>query len=315
MKIGDVNVRNGFFLAPMSSFSTAPFRRLCREEGAGLTTSEMISSEAVLRNNAKTESLLVRARGEKPYAIQVFGFDPERIALAAEALEKRCEIMDVNLGCPVRHVAKHGAGAALLNDPERIARIFDALSVLNVPYTAKMRLGFSTKARAVEIARIIEKGGASLLTVHGRTAKQDYSVPPDLASIGKIKRALSIPVIGNGGVSRPEDAESMMKKTGCDGVMVGRAAIGNPFLFRQMSEYFSKGSYFIPTAEDRVEILGRFLRYSKGESVSVVRFQAVQFISGLENKAEIRRRIATARSLSDIVSAVEFFGWDLHIKA
>jgi nifR3 family TIM-barrel protein len=308
MKIGKVRVRNGFFLAPMSSFSTAPFRRLCREEGAGLTTSEMVSSEAVIRNNAKTKYLTVRAKGEKPYAIQVFGSEPKRIALAAEELEKKCEIIDVNMGCPVYHLTKHGAGASLLKDPAKIAMIFDALSVLRVPYTAKMRLGFSEKSKALEIARIVERGGASLLTVHGRTAKQDYSVPPDLASIGKIKRALSIPVIGNGGISKPEEAESMMRKTGCDGVMVGRAAIGNPFIFRQLNEYFGNGSYSVPTAEERIGMLGRFLRYSKDDSLSSVRLQAVQLILGIGNRAEIRRRMASARSISDISAVAESLG-------
>lgn len=311
MKIRNVKVRNGFFLAPMSNFSTAPFRRLCIEEGVGLTTSEMISSEAVTHGNVRTESLISRAKGEKPYAIQVFGSEPERIALAAAALEKRCEIIDVNLGCPVHHVMRQGAGAALLKDPAKIAAIFDALTVLKIPYTAKMRLGLSTNVKALEIAKLIEKGGASLLTVHGRTARQSYSAPPDLASIRKIKHAVSIPVIGNGGVSIPEEAESMMEKTGCDGVMVGRAAIGNPFIFRQLNDYFSKGAYTAQTAKDHVDALGRFLRYSKNYPISSVRFQAVQFISGFENKAEIRRRIAAARSLSDIIRAVESFGWDL----
>jgi tRNA-dihydrouridine synthase B len=315
MKIGNVKIKNCFFLAPMASFSTAPFRRLCREEGAGLTTSEMVSSEAVLHKNAKTESIIARARGERPYAIQVFGSEPGRIALAAAALEKKCEIIDVNLGCPVRHVMKQGAGAALLKDPAKIAEIFDAMSVLKIPYTAKMRLGFDTNARALEIARIVEKGGASLLTVHGRTGKQDYSVPPDLASIRKIKHALSIPVIGNGGISRPEDAESMIEKTGCDGVMVGRAAIGNPFIFRQMNDYFSKGSYLTPTTKDCFDVLGRFLRYSKNEPISVVRFQAVQFILGIENAAKIRKKIAGATSLSDITGAMESFGGELDASA
>jgi len=314
MKIGNVKIKNGFFLAPMSSFSTAPFRRFCKEEGAGLTTSEMVSSEAVIHENAKTKSLITRARGERPFAIQVFGSEPDRIALAATALEKRCEIIDVNLGCPVHHVTRQGAGAALLKNPARVAEIFDALTVLKIPYTAKMRLGFDTKARMLEIAKIVGKGGASLLTVHGRTARQDYSVPPDLASIRKIKHALSIPVIGNGSVRSPEEAEFMIEKTGCDGVMVGRAAIGNPFIFRQMNDYFSKGAYLIPTAKDRIDALSRFLRYSKNEPFSVVRLQAVQFISGIENAVKIRRRIVGAGSLSDIIGAVESFGWELHAR-
>jgi tRNA-dihydrouridine synthase B len=304
MKIGNVKVRNGFFLAPMSGFSTAPFRRLCREEGAGLTTSEMISSEAILHHNTHTSSLMVRARGERPYAIQLFGSDPKRISLAASAIEKKCEAVDINLGCPVRHVTRQGAGSALLKNPAKIAAIFDSLSVLKIPYTAKMRL-VGTKEESLEIARIVEKGGASLLTVHGRTASQSYSVPPDLKFMKETKQALSIPVIGNGDVSKPEDADRMMKVTGCDGVMIGRAAMGNPFIFSQMNDYFRKGSYEIPTAEDRINALTKFLRYSKYDPFSLVRSQAITFILCMKGAPAIRLKIARARSLEEIRSVIK----------
>ena len=308
MKIGNVNLRNGFFLAPMAGFSTAPFRRLCRELGAGLTTSEMVSSEAVLHKNASTESACARAKDERPYAIQIVGSEPASISLAAVTLQGRCEIVDVNLGCPACAVTGQGAGAALLDDPARVARIFDALTVLKVPYTAKMRLGFRTKAGALEIARIAERGGASALTVHGRTAKQGYNTPCDRAAIGEIKRALSIPVIGNGDVSGPEAAESMMKETGCDGVMVGRAAIGNPFIFKQMVDYFREGDYLPQTAGERAGTLERFLRYAAKEPLVAVRLQAVQFVSGVDNAAAIRLRISRAKSLEEIKKAAEEFG-------
>ena len=189
-----------------------------------------------------------------------------------------------------------------------MARIFDALTVLKVPYTAKMRLGFRTKAGALEIARIAERGGASALTVHGRTAKQGYNTPCDRAAIGEIKRALSIPVIGNGDVSGPEAAESMMKETGCDGVMVGRAAIGNPFIFKQMVDYFREGDYLPQTAGERAGTLERFLRYAAKEPLVAVRLQAVQFVSGVDNAAAIRLRISRAKSLEEIKKAAEEFG-------
>ncbi len=308
MKIGNVTLRNGFLLAPMASFSTAPFRRLCREFGAGLTTSEMVSSEAVFHRNASTESIVSRAPGERPYAIQIVGSEPANIALAARSLERRCEIIDINLGCPACAVTGQGAGAALLDDPTRVARIFDALTALRIPYTAKMRLGFSTKSNALEIAKAVERGGATALTVHGRTAKQGYDVPPDLAAIGDIKHALGIPVIGNGSVATPEDAEKMMKETGCDGVMVGRAAIGNPFVFRQLGDYFRKGSYSLPAAKDRADALLRFLRYSRGQPLQAVRLQAVQFVSGVENAAGIRRKVAAAKSIEEIAVAANLLG-------
>jgi nifR3 family TIM-barrel protein len=308
MKIGKVLLRNGFILAPMAGFSTAPFRRLCVEFGAGLTTSEMVSSEAVLHRNVSTESACARAPGERPFAIQIVGSEPASIALAARSLEGGCDIIDVNLGCPACAVTGQGAGAALLDDPKRVVRIFDALSVLRVPYTAKLRLGFKTKASALEIAKAVERGGASALTVHGRTAKQGYNTPCDFAAIGEIKRALSIPVIGNGDVSSPETAERMMIETGCDGVMIGRAAIGNPFIFRQLNDYFSKGSYDIPTVKERADALVRFLRYAKDEPLPSVRLHAVQFVSGFEKAAEIRHRISRAKTLEEIKNTAEELG-------
>lgn len=308
MKIGNVTIRNGFLLAPMAGFSTAPFRRLCREFGAGLTTSEMVSSEAVLHPNRTTEAALVRAKDERPFAIQIVGSEPLSISLAATVLQERCELIDVNLGCPAASVTGQGAGAALLDDPARVTRIFDALTVLKVPYTAKIRLGFRTKEGALEIARIAERGGASALTVHGRTAKQGYRIPADLAAIGEIKRALSIPVIGNGDVTSPETAERMMKETGCDGVMIGRAAIGDPFIFRQMTEYFRDGAYVAPSAAERAGALERFLRYAAKEPLPAVRLQAVQFVSGVKAAAALRLRVSRAMSLEEIAKVAEQFG-------
>ena len=308
MKIGNVTIRNGFLLAPMAGFSTAPFRRLCREFGAGLTTSEMVSSEAVLHPNRTTEAALVRAKDERPFAIQIVGSEPLSISLAATVLQERCELIDVNLGCPAASVTGQGAGAALLDDPARVTRIFDALTVLKVPYTAKIRLGFRTKEGALEIARIAERGGASALTVHGRTAKQGYRIPADLAAIGEIKRALSLPVIGNGDVTSPETAERMMKETGCDGVMIGRAAIGDPFIFRQMTEYFRDGAYVAPSAAERAGALERFLRYAAKEPLPAVRLQAVQFVSGVKAAAALRLRVSRAMSLEEIAKVAEQFG-------
>jgi nifR3 family TIM-barrel protein len=300
MKIGNVKIKNGFLLAPMAGFSTPPFRRLCHEFGAGLTTSEMVSSEAVVHHNPRTLASLERAKDERPFAIQIVGSEPLSISLAATILQPRCEIVDINLGCPACAVTGQGAGAALLDDPAKIARIFDSLTVLKIPYTAKMRLGFSTKENAVHIARIIEKGGASALTVHGRTAKQGYKTPCDLAAIKEIKKALSIPVVGNGDVSSPEVAEAMMRDTGCDGV--------NPFLFRQLVDYFKDGDYLVPTPKERAAALGRFLSYAAKDPLSVVRLQAVQFVSDVDDATTLRHRIARAKTMGEIEDAARDFG-------
>ena len=300
MKIGNVKLENGFFLAPMANFSTPPFRRLCNEFGAGLTTSEMVSCEAVIHGNERTEEMYARARNEVPFAIQVFGSEPERIALAAEALEKKCEIIDLNLGCPARHITCQGAGAALLRTPARISGIFDALTTTRAPVTAKMRLGFGTKTKCVEIARLIERGGAAALTVHARTAKQDSSKKADLGAIRKIKEALSIPVIGNGDVIRPEDAEKMLEATGCDGVMIGRGALGNPFIFRQMDDYFRDGKYAMPGEKEKMEVFLRFLEYAQNGPVASTRMQSFYFTKGLDNAVGIRRRISATKSVGEI---------------
>lgn len=308
MKIGNVTLKNAFLLAPMANFSTAPFRRLCHEFGAGMTTSEMVSSEAVVHGNAGTDRAVSRARDERPFAIQIVGSEPLSISLAARTLERRCEVIDVNLGCPACSVTGQGAGAALLDDPAKVVRIMDSLTVLKVPYTAKMRLGFRNRDNAIEIARIVERGGASALTVHGRTAKQGYNTSCDLAAIGEIKREVSIPVIGNGDVSSPEAAEAMTGKTGCDGVMVGRAAIGNPFIFRQMNDYSKSGEYEIPTTEERAAVLARFLRYAADEPLAAVKLHAVQFVSGVGKAAELRHRLSRADSLDGIIKVAEEFG-------
>jgi len=305
MRIGNIRLKNGFFLAPMANFSTPPFRRLCNEFGAGLTTSEMVSCEAVIQGNERTMAMVARTRKEKPYTIQVFGSEPKRVALAAHALERKCEIIDLNLGCPTRHITCQGAGAALLKNPAKIRDILDALTTIKRPVTAKMRLGFSTKANCVKIARLIERGGAAALIVHARTARQNYSKKPDLGSIRRIKQALSIPVIGNGDVFKPEDAETMLKKTGCDGVMVGRGALGNPFIFSQMNDYFQDGEYEIPGQKEKIKALLRFLKYAEKDPIANIKMQSFHFIKGFKNAVRMRRLIGSAKSVGEIRKFLE----------
>lgn len=300
MRIGSVRLSNGFFLAPMASFTTLPFRRLCKEYGAGFTASEMISSEGVLHGNKKTEAMIASAENEKPFGIQIFGNEAKQIALAAAHLEKKCDILDINLGCPVRRITQQGSGASLLKKPEKIAEIFDSLTSIKIPVTAKMRLGFGTKTHCVDIAKLIERKGAAALTVHGRTARQDYSKKVDLSSIREIKNALSIPVIGNGDVFTPENAEEMFSKTKCDGVMIGRGALGNPFIFRQLNDYFENHTYSIPNEAERTAMFLKFLDYAKTSPISQLRMQSFQFTKGFSNAVEMRRKIMTAKTVEEI---------------
>lgn len=306
MKIGSVELASNVILAPMAGFSTPAFRRLCKEHGAGLTVSEMVCSEGVLRGNKTTLGMIERAENETPFSIQLFGSEPKRIALAGEALERKCELLDLNFGCPALHVSTQGAGAALLGKPEKIAEIIHATATtLSIPVTAKIRLGVRTKTNCVAIAKLIEKNGAQAITVHARTAKQNYSKKADWQAIREIKEALSIPVIGNGDVLKPEDAEKIFNETKCDGVMIGRGALGNPFIFKQMNDYFEKGEYELPTSEERTSAFLQFLNYSQGNPLARVRMQAFHFTKGLKNAGETRKRMMKAKNLEELKLALE----------
>jgi tRNA-dihydrouridine synthase B len=224
-------------LAPMYKVTDLAFRLLCKEQGAGLVFTEMANSEAIKRNNKATFHMIEVSKDEKPVGIQVFGAKP---SVCAEAVQKICEIdkfsdlIDFNLGCPVRHIRQQGAGSALLSRPKRIAETIKAMvGVSDRPISAKIRSLGSSK-ETVRIAKIIERNGASLLAVHARTIKQMHKGVPDYAVLKEVKSALGIPVIGNGGIFDPESMNAMLENTGCDSVMVGRAAIGNPGVFAEL---------------------------------------------------------------------------------
>jgi len=213
MQIANIKLKNPFMLSPMVSVTCGPFRKLCREYGASLTTPEMISSEALIRDNEKTWKMIEKQDNENPFCIQLFGSDSETIYQAALKLEKHCDIIDINLGCPVYNITKFGYGSALLDDHEKLKQIFDKLTTINIPVTAKMRLGTKSKDNCVKTAKLLENCGIASLAVHGRTALQSYTGKADYQAIREIKESLSIPVIGNGDVFKPEDAEKILKLT------------------------------------------------------------------------------------------------------
>lgn len=297
-KIGGVEIDNPFVLAPMAGVTDLPFRKLCKEQGAGLICTEMVSAKAISFHNKNTEALMEIDPSEHPVSLQLFGSEPELMAEVAKSIEDRpFEILDINMGCPVPKVVNNGEGSALLKDPKLIGKIIKAVSgAVQKPVTAKMRIGFEGyPVDPVEIAKIMEDSGAAAIAVHGRTRQQYYSGQADWDTIRKVKEAVRIPVIGNGDVDSPEKAEALLKETGCDGVMIGRAVRGNPWIFRELNHYFQTGEKLQrPTAEEIREMILRHARMQiekKGEFTGIreMRKHVAWYTAGMRHSAALRR--------------------------
>ena len=237
LRIGSTELPNNLILAPMAGVSDLPFRLLCREQGAGLTVMEMVSAKAILYKNRNTEELMRTVPEDHPVSLQLFGSDPDIVSEIALQIEERpYDILDFNMGCPVPKVVKNGEGSALMRDPKKAAQIVRAcVRKIHKPMTVKIRKGFNDdEVNAAELAKMLEDAGAAAIAVHGRTREQYYSGKADWEIIRQVKEAVKIPVIGNGDVTGPESALAMLEQTGCDAVMIGRAARGNPWIFRSV---------------------------------------------------------------------------------
>ena len=244
MEIGNVLTENNLILAPMAGVTDLPFRLLCKEQGAGMLCMEMVSAKAVSFRNRNTEALLTIDPGEHPVSLQLFGSDPELMGEVAAFLEDRpFDILDLNMGCPVPKVVGNGEGSALMKDPARVEAIVSSVArSIRKPVTVKIRKGFDeAHVNAVEIARIAEASGAAAIAVHGRTREQYYSGKADWDIIRQVKEAVSVPVIGNGDVTDPASAMAMLEQTGCDGIMIGRGARGNPWIFHRILTWMETG--------------------------------------------------------------------------
>lgn len=313
LRIGNVELENNVVLAPMAGVTDLPFRLLCKEQGAGLICMEMVSAKAIYYNNKNTNDLLEIHPEECPVSLQLFGSDPDIIAQMAKKIEDRPHaILDINMGCPVPKVVNNGEGSALMKNPKLVEEILTKMvKATYKPVTVKIRKGFNEdNVNAVEIAKIAEASGVAAVAVHGRTREQYYSGKADWDIIAKVKDAVKIPVIGNGDVDSPIKAKELLDYTGCDGVMIGRGAQGNPFIFKQITEYLETG--VIPEKPSVVEVKETILRHAnllmkyKGEYTAVreMRKHLAWYTVGYPNSAKYRQMINAMENMEELMASV-----------
>lgn len=309
MRIGNVNLDNNIILAPMAGVTDLPFRLLCKEQGAGLVCTEMVSAKAISFHNKNTEALLTTTPQERPVSLQLFGSDPDIISEMAAYIEERpFDILDINMGCPVPKVAGNGEGSALMQNPRLVGEIISkTVKAIKKPVTVKIRKGFTEQnVNAVEIARIAEASGASAIAVHGRTREQYYSGRADWDIIRQVKEAVRIPVIGNGDIDSPQQAAAMLEETGCDGIMIGRGARGNPWLFEEIRAYLESGELLPrPSKEEVRNMMLRHARMQieyKGDYIGIreMRKHISWYTTGYPGSAKLRGAINLVETYEEL---------------
>lgn len=315
LKIGNVELRNNLLLAPMAGITDLPFRLICEKYGAGLCCTEMVSSKGIYYNDTKTK-LLLKVEGEKrPVAAQLFGSDVEALKYAANYVSEFVDIIDINMGCPAPKIVKNGDGSKLLLNLELVKQIAtEVVKSAKVPVTVKIRKGWDrNNIVAVKAAKILEEAGVSAITIHGRTREEYYSGKADWDIIRKIKEAVGIPVIGNGDIQTKEDAEQMFQETNVDGIMIGRAAIGNPWIFEEIINYLEGKDQRIVTKEERLGTIVDHINLEieeKGENIAIkeMRKHLAYYIRNMKDASRVREKINTIDTKQELIDCLnEYF--------
>lgn len=316
LTIGNVTLENNLILAPMAGVTDLPFRLLCKEQGAGLLCTEMISAKAIHFKNKNTKSLMRILPEERPVSLQLFGSEPDLMAeIAAQIEDEPFDILDINMGCPVPKVVNNQEGSALMKNPKLVGEIVSKMaSAIKKPLTVKIRKGFTEgSVNAVEIAKIIEASGAAAIAVHGRTREQYYAGKADWDIIRQVKEAVSIPVIGNGDVNSPESAKRLIEETGCDGIMIGRAARGNPWIFGRINWFLETGvKEEEPGVQEVKEMILKHARLQieyKGEYTGMreMRKHVAWYTAGMPHSASVRRQVNEVETYEQLEKLVELF--------
>jgi len=302
------------FLAPMAGVSDVALRLLCKEMGAGLVVTELTSIHAII---AKERQLTLEhkqigefieySERERPLSVQLFGSDLDALKKSAKIVEPFFDVIDYNMGCPAPHITQQMAGGALLQNIDLTRKIFRTLvSSVKKPVTLKMRAGVSDSTLFKEVAKAAEQEGIQMITLHARTVSQGYSGQSDWSLIRELKEMVSIPVVGNGDVTSPELAKKMLDETGCDYVMIGRAAMGNPFLFKQVNDYLQTGSYQRYSARKQIEMFLKYAEYALNYNIKFpnIRQQAMRFTKGLVDSTKIRPKLMLAKTIDDLKSVM-----------
>ena len=313
IKIGNIETDGNIFLAPMASVTDLPFREMCRELGASLVYSELISSKGIVYESENTHKLTETSDIERPVTIQLFGAEPETIAKAAQMIEHLpFDILDINMGCPVTKVVRHGEGAGLLADYKHIGRLVKTVSsAIKKPLTIKIRKGIDGKVTAVDVAKAAEENGAAMIAVHGRMREQFYEGLADLEVVAKVKEAVSIPVVHSGDVVDVDSAINVFKETNCDAIMIGRGTFGNPWIFRDINHFLKTGERLeAPSMEEKIskclEHGSRLLAY-KGEFTAMreMRRHTGHYIKGMKGAAALRVEISKIETFNDLKTILE----------
>ncbi len=310
MKIGNVEIKGMAALAPMAGVTDRAFRELCVSFGSAYVVGEMVSAKGISFNSERSKELMLLSDEERPAAVQLFGSEPQTVAAAAvTAMEYKPDIIDINMGCPAPKISGNGAGSALMKNPDLCGKIVEAVRrAVDIPVTVKIRKGWDDKSvNAVEVARICEQAGASAITVHGRTREQFYSGKADLGIIAEVKKAVNIPVIGNGDITDANTAAQMLEKTNCDMIMIGRGALGNPWIFREINAWLNDlRPMFPPSPSEKVTVILRHIKAMcdyKGEEIAMreARKHVGWYMKGFKNAAELRREAGYLKTYDELI--------------